>query len=121
MLMRLKLFAFIAILTMLGACGKSNTPATSQPATIVLKDGTTVSGSITKSDTASVTMQTPNGVVTTYPMTQVSSINYGSAPPANQSGQQPSNTTPPPSAQNAPPPQNTTPAAPAPTAQNAPP
>jgi hypothetical protein len=125
--MRFKLFVVLAILTMLGACGKSNQTATSQPATIILKDGTTVSGSITKSDTSSVTMQTPNGVVTTYPMTQVSSINYGSASPANQ---QPSNPASPGSAQNTPPAQATpTPApesappavqAPPPVAQNAP-
>ena len=104
--MRFKPFALIAILTMLGACGKSNQTATSQPATIILKDGTTVSGTITKSDTSSVTMQTPNGVVTTYPMTQVSSINYGSASPANQ---QPSNPASPASAQNTPSPAQTTP------------
>src|SRR6185437_7579457 len=123
-LMRFKSFALIAvpaILALLSACGKSNTTATSnsQPATIALKDGTSVAGSITKSDTSSVTMQTPNGVVTTYPMSQVSSINYGPAP-----GQQPANA--PPAAENTPAPAQNTPApapaaAPPAVAQNAPP
>jgi len=127
--MRFKSFALLAvpaILALLSACGKSNTTATSnsQPATIVLKDGTSVAGSITKSDTSSVTMQTPNGIVTTYPMSQVSSINYGPAP-QNQPGQQPANA-PPPVAENTPPPAQNTPAparaaAPPPVAQNAPP
>jgi hypothetical protein len=122
--LRFKSFALIAvpaILALLSACGKSNTTATSnaQPATIVLKDGTSVAGSITKSDTSSVTMQTPNGVVTTYPMSQVSSINYGPAP-----GQQPANA--PPAAENTPAPAQNTPApapaaAPPAVAQNAPP
>lgn len=116
--MRFRFFVLVIVVAIMSACGKSSPTsqtATSQPATIILKDGTTVSGSITKSDTSSVTLQSPNGVATTYPMTQVSSINYGSAPPANQPDQTPSNPAPSPSAQNTPAP------APAAVAGNAPP
>src|SRR5579871_2312120 len=47
-----------------------------QTATLALKDGTTVSGTVTKSDAATITLQTPGGVVSTYPMNQVASITY---------------------------------------------
>ncbi len=71
----------ILLLGVLGACSKSASTG-SQTATLALKDGTTVTGTVTKSDTASITIQTPNGVVSTYPVTQVSSINYGPGPGA---------------------------------------
>jgi hypothetical protein len=66
-----------------GCSGKA--PGEGQPATLILKDGSTVRGTVTKSDTASVTIQTPNGIVSTYPVGQISSINYGPATSASVS------------------------------------
>ncbi|HWD98378.1 MAG TPA: hypothetical protein VG345_05065 [Bryobacteraceae bacterium] len=113
--MRFKFVPAIAVLIILGACGKSNPTATPQNATVTLKDGSTVTGSVTKSDTSSITIQSANGVVSTYPMAQVSSVNYGPGPAENQASQppasaanpapaNPASATPPPVAQNTPPP-----------------
>jgi hypothetical protein len=111
--MRFKLVAATAILTMLGACGKTNPSGTPQTATVTLKDGSAITGSVTKSDTSSITVQSANGVVSTYPMSQVSSVNYGPSPAENQASQPPANpapaspapaTPPPAAAQNTPPP-----------------
>lgn len=101
-------------------CHKS-APGSGQPATLVLKDGTTAVGTITKSDSSSITLQTTNGVVSTYPVSQVASVNYGPAPgtspnPAPASPQQ--NTAPPPAPTdpNAAPPQSAQAPAPPPAA-----
>ncbi|MDP9170490.1 MAG: hypothetical protein M3N54_07735, partial [Acidobacteriota bacterium] len=46
-------------------------------ATVMLKDGTSFAGSVTKSDTSAITLQSASGESRTYPMTQVASISYG--------------------------------------------
>ena len=92
----------VAILLMAALAGCRKTASTTgQTATLALKDGTTVSGTVTKSDTSSITIQTPNGVTSTYPVSQVASVNYGpaasdataqppaAAPPAAGSGTAP--------------------------------
>lgn len=58
-------------------CSKQNPPE-GRPATISLKDGTIVTGMVTKSDTSSVTIRVSSGAVTTYPVSDVSSISYTS-------------------------------------------
>ena len=61
----------------LTGCGKSTTPANPGPsATVTLKDGTVFSGSVTKSDTSTITLQAPSGESRTYPMTQVATVQY---------------------------------------------
>jgi hypothetical protein len=95
--MRMKKSIPVIFLLMIMLAGCSKKAATQgQMATLALKDGTTVSGTVTKSDTASITIQTPNGVVSTYPVSQVSSVNYGpnpesapNAPPAEATQQLP--------------------------------
>ena len=79
----------IAFLTLIGlsGCSKSTPPpATGPVATVMLKDGSTFSGTVTKSDTSAITLTASTGEARTYPMTQVSSVQYGSdpspAPPA---------------------------------------
>jgi hypothetical protein len=109
--MRFKFLPAIAVLVILGACGKSNPAGTPQNATVTLKDGSAVTGSVTKSDTSSITIQSASGVVSTYPMSQVSSVNYG--PPPTESQAAPAPTTPAPA--------TSTPATPPPVAQNTPP
>ena len=80
--MRSKTLVMVSILlAMLGGCSKKASTA-GQNATLALKDGTTVTGTVTKSDTSSITIQTPTGVVSTYPVSQVASVNYGPGPGA---------------------------------------
>ena len=91
--------ALISILPVwMAGCAKQGATS-NQTATITLKDGTMATGTVTKSDTSSVTIQTPSGVVSTYPMSQVASINYSATAPAatasNTPPQQPPAGTPP--------------------------
>jgi hypothetical protein len=69
----------VLLLATLAGCSK-NASTSGQTATLALKDGTTVTGTVTKSDTSSITIQMPNGVVSSYPVNQVASINYGPGP-----------------------------------------
>jgi len=100
----------LVLLAALVACNKK--AATSgQSATLTLKDGSTVMGTITHSDTSSVTVQLASGVISTYPVSQVASINYNptSAPASNDpqgqnaGQQQPAAAAPPPGDSSAPP------------------
>ncbi|MES1260509.1 MAG: hypothetical protein ABUS49_02145 [Acidobacteriota bacterium] len=61
-------------------CSKSPAPASGPAATVTLKDGTTFSGNVTKSDTSAITLQSSSGETRTYPMSQVSGVQYGDAP-----------------------------------------
>ena len=105
------------LIVALGGCSKKSATA-GQAATLALKDGTTVNGTVTKSDTSSITIQTPNGVVSTYPLSQVSSVDYGpgpgtpaNAPPGEPAPQQPAGAPPAPA-----PSESSAPLAPAPPA-----
>ena len=78
-LMKQSIVVIAFTLAMLAGCNKTASTG-GQTATLALKDGTMVSGTVTKSDTSSITIQTPAGVVSTYPMSQVSSVSYADAP-----------------------------------------
>lgn len=82
--MKLRLALLCFSFALLYGCAKKGA-VTGQTATLALKDGTTVTGTVTRSDTSSITIQTPSGVVSTYPMTQVSSVSYEAGPAAAQS------------------------------------
>lgn len=78
----LQVLVFAAAITV-GGCSKSTAPAGVGPnATVTLKDGSTFSGSVTKSDTSNITLQGPSGESRTYPMTQVASVQYSDQPVA---------------------------------------
>jgi hypothetical protein len=79
--MKQSVIAIFFLLATLGGCSKKASTG-GQTATLALKDGSTVTGTVTNSDTSAITIQTPNGVVSTYPVSQVSSINYGPGPDA---------------------------------------
>jgi hypothetical protein len=79
--MKQPVIVILFLLATLGACSKKASTG-GQTATLALKDGATVTGTVIKSDTSSITIQTPNGIVSTYPVSQVSSINYGPGPVA---------------------------------------
>jgi len=115
------IFGLLLLATFCGCAKKTSTSG--QAATLSLKDGTTVEGTVTKSDTSSITIQTPAGVVSTYPLTQVASVNYGPAsgpttigPPSQSAPEQPSappaggSSAPPPAPAESSPPQATPPA-----------
>ena len=70
----------------LSGCAKSGTPdATQQTATVKLKDGGTFSGSVNKSDNSAITLTSANGESRTYPMSQVQSVKYDTAPAPDSS------------------------------------
>ncbi len=69
----------VLLLALLAGCNKQ-AATTGQTATLALKDGSTVTGTVTKSDTSSITIQTPTGVVSTYPVSQISSVSYVPGP-----------------------------------------
>jgi hypothetical protein len=75
---RLAIILLSVVAVTVVSCNK-NGSTTNQTATLALKDGTTATGTVTKSDTSSITIRTANGVISTYPMSQVSSISYGAA------------------------------------------
>jgi hypothetical protein len=117
---RRAIIPFCFLVAALSGCHKSASNS-SQPATLVLKNGNTLVGTVTKSDSSSITFQASNGAMSTYPISQVASVYYGpgagaapaapqqsaAAPaPANPAAQNPSS--PEPSA--APPDQQYTPA-----------
>src|SRR5581483_9664642 len=104
------IFGSLALALALTAC-RQQASSGGQSATLFLKDGNTVDGTVTKSDTSSITVQTPNGIVSTYPMTPVASVNYGAAaaPAPAAPAQQTAAAPPQPAA--APPPAATAPAA----------
>jgi hypothetical protein len=64
---------------LLGGCSKSG--PTGPTATVSLRDGTTFTGTVTKSDTTGITLTSANGETRTYPMSQVDSISYASGAP----------------------------------------
>jgi hypothetical protein len=81
--LRLLIVTIIAISTM-WSCSKASAPGPGQQATVTLNDGSTFSGTITSSSTSAISLQGAGGETRTYPMTQVSSVNYGQAPGGNQ-------------------------------------
>ncbi len=109
--MHLKVTTIILVLSALGATGcgnKTTAPGTGPAATVTLRDGSSFSGSVTKSDASSITLENAAGESRTYPMTAVSTVQYDAAPaPANSgSGAPPARTSgtlpPPPPSMNAP-------------------
>src|SRR5580658_9516657 len=69
---------------MLASCGTNTSPSSrAETATVHLKDGTTFEGTVTKSDTSSITVQASSGETRSYPMSRVNSVKYASLPPTS--------------------------------------
>lgn len=70
---------------MLAGCARSPVADASlqggQVATVNLKDGTTFSGAVMKSDQTAITLRSDGGESRTYPMSQVDSVKYAMAEP----------------------------------------
>ncbi len=116
------LTAFVISIVLLAGCNKT-APANTQQATVTLSDGTTFSGTVTSSSPSSITLQASTGESRTYPMTQVSSVQYTQPQPNQTAANQ--TTIPQPAAGSPPPPagadQTTPPPAAAPAQASAPP
>jgi hypothetical protein len=75
----------IALLLLGGCAKKAAQTATGPAATVTLRDGTTFSGTVTRSSPSQITLTAVTGESRTYPMTQVDSVQYGPpqlSPPA---------------------------------------
>jgi hypothetical protein len=86
--MRTVLLIVVAFCALWG-CSKGSAPASGQQATVSLNDGTTFSGTVTSSSASAISIQSPTGESRTYPMSQVSSVQYAQAgaPPAQTQAQ----------------------------------
>ncbi len=72
---------------MLAGCAKKGPGGDAgQTATVRLKDGGTFSGAVTKNDTSAITLTSAAGETRTYPMGQVDSVEYSTAPAAPANG-----------------------------------
>jgi hypothetical protein len=75
--MRNKVLCFITFgMLVLAGCGKSSPGDGGRTATVTLKDGGNFSGSVAKNDGSAITLTAANGETRTYPMSQVSSVQY---------------------------------------------
>jgi hypothetical protein len=86
----MKIAATLALLLLLGAC--SGTPTTGPRATVMMRDGSSVSGMVLSSTAAEIKIAGEDNVTRTIPMAQVRSVEYGDgaaaapaapAPPSN--------------------------------------
>jgi hypothetical protein len=68
----------------LGGCSKSAPPGPT--ATVSLRDGTTFTGTVTRSDTTGISLTSATGESRTYPMSQVDSVSYANGAPASTGG-----------------------------------
>jgi len=83
----------------LASCAKQDgTSGAGAPATILMRDGTTVSGSVLSSSTTEVKIAEATGATRTIPMSQVRSIEYGEPAPAPAASTAPAPTAPGPTA-----------------------
>jgi hypothetical protein len=79
--MQFRVTAVIIISMMsLWSCNKTSAPANAPQATVMLKDGSSFAGTVTKSSPADITVQAPSGESRTYPMTQVATVQYMDQP-----------------------------------------
>src|SRR6516165_2271375 len=69
--------ASLVILSFLSAC--TNKAAAGPHATILMRDGTTLSGTVTATSPSEITLAGDDNTAHTVPMTQVKSIEYGDA------------------------------------------
>lgn len=76
----------LGILLFLASC--SNKQPLGPHATILMRDGTTLAGTVTASSPAQITLAGDDNVAHTVPMTQVKSIEYDDAPAAQNSDAQ---------------------------------
>jgi hypothetical protein len=75
----MKRYGWVILAISLAACGSK--PAASGPhATVLMRDGTSASGSVVSSSASEITIAGDDGSTRTIPMAQVRSVDYGTAP-----------------------------------------
>jgi hypothetical protein len=85
-----RLFSVVLPILLLAACAQkessqaSSTDSTSPHATISMRDGTTLTGAVTSSTPAEITLNTDGGGTRTILTKDVKSVEYGEAPVSNQ-------------------------------------
>ena len=94
---RLRFFPALLLILLLAACTQkessqaSSADSTSPRATILMRDGTTVTGAVTSSTPAQITLNMDGGGTRTIVTKDVTSVQYGEAPVGNQSATAPTN------------------------------
>jgi hypothetical protein len=71
----MKIAAILALLLLLGAC--SGTPTTGPRATVLMRDGSSVSGMVLSSTAAEIKIAGDDNITRAIPMAQVRSVEYG--------------------------------------------
>jgi hypothetical protein len=88
--MRRLILATTALFLLCVSCAKNGPPASERPhATVVMRDGTRVTGNVVASSPAEVTIAGDDNVSRTIPMKQVKSIEYDDQPEAATASSQP--------------------------------
>ena len=94
---RLRFFPALLLMLLLAACTQkessqaSSADSTSPRATILMRDGTTVTGAVTSSTPSQITLNMDGGGTRTILTKDVTSVQYGEAPVSNQSATAPTN------------------------------
>jgi hypothetical protein len=76
----MRIASALALLVLVSACSGSSEPG--PHATVFLKDGTSVSGTVASSTASEIRITGDDSVTHAYPMSQVRSVEYGDAAPA---------------------------------------
>src|SRR5262245_54715622 len=71
--------ATLSVLLFLAACSNQGQKGSGQHASVLLRDGTTVTGTVTASSATEITLTGDDSVTHTVPMAQVKSIEYDDA------------------------------------------
>src|SRR5437667_4696480 len=79
----LRNFFLVCGILMLAACQRTDTTAATGPdVTVLLRDGTRISGAVVQSSAAQITLKTFDGSTRTFEMRDVRTVDYGDmAPP----------------------------------------
>jgi hypothetical protein len=88
----LAMCAFALVLFLSSCANKQASSTTPQHATVMMRDGTAVSGKVTASSPTEITIIGDDSITRTIPMAQVKSVDYGEAtapPPAQTAAQAP--------------------------------
>jgi hypothetical protein len=112
--MQWPVFPVVLLGLFLSSCSKQDTASSAKPhATILMRDGTRVTGAVVASSTAEITVAGDDNISRTIPMSQVRSVEYDDSPQAVVTPAQPPASPPPAS----PPPAAQPPASPPPAAR----
>lgn len=79
-IVQLRILTSAGVLLLLASCSQTFIPA-DQKVTVTLKDGASYSGMITNDYGSTITLKDPEGESETWPISNVSTIRYGSESP----------------------------------------